>query len=334
MAYRVIGSDGFERELGTLAEWVAAIRSGALDDGGLFWNAPEGRWARIASLKIYGEAKAVARSDGEIAETEPEAAPSRLRDPDRPVDPAPARPSGDAAAPEGLPGRRRGTTLAVGAVALGLVLAVLWWTGGTSTAPKAVLARIPWQAQLGAAVLIGLVLAEEFYWIALGVLGIRRSTFRARFAVQALSASLTALVLYAAARNPDYFGRWFAWMSQRYGIRADPDFFDKFVAALAGGDAKSALVLAFVQHAVLLGGLHACAVLATSALLLRIDIVRNLFASLLVSAMIYGTLYMALAPSAPTPPRRGTGQPPDVRSTSVPSALRHHAARSGHVGRG
>ena len=327
MAYRVIGSDGLERELGALADWVAAIRSGAVDDAGLFWNAPEGRWARVASLEIYGRAKAMARSG---AGTEPEAAPPCAMD--RVADPQPTGPSGDAAAPERVPRRRRGMALALGALAL-LILAA-WWAGGAQSAAGTVLARLPWQAWLGAAVLIGLIVAEEFHWIALGVLGFRRSTFRTRFAVQAFSASLTALALYAVSRNPDYFGRWYVWANQRYGVRAEPDFFEKFVAALANGDAKSALVFAFVQHAVLLGGLHACAVLATSAVLLRIDLVRNLFASLLVAAMVFGTLYMALAPASSAPPRRGTDRPAEIRSASAPPAPRHGAVRGDCTGFG
>src|SRR5207237_4449265 len=55
--YRVIGADGVERNVVGMAEWIATIRSGAIDDRCLFFDAEAKRWRPLPSLEIYTQAK-------------------------------------------------------------------------------------------------------------------------------------------------------------------------------------------------------------------------------------------------------------------------------------
>ncbi len=56
-SYRVIGPDGVERNVVGIADWIAAIRSGAIDDGCLFFDAQAKRWRPLPTLEIYTQAK-------------------------------------------------------------------------------------------------------------------------------------------------------------------------------------------------------------------------------------------------------------------------------------
>src|SRR5258708_29570943 len=51
-SYRVIGPDRDERNVVGIADWIAAIRSGALHDGGFFFDAHAKRWPPMPTLAI------------------------------------------------------------------------------------------------------------------------------------------------------------------------------------------------------------------------------------------------------------------------------------------
>src|SRR5258708_11418895 len=56
-SYRVIGPDGVERNVVGIADWIAAIRSGEIDDGCLFFDAQAKRWRPLPTLELYTQAK-------------------------------------------------------------------------------------------------------------------------------------------------------------------------------------------------------------------------------------------------------------------------------------
>src|SRR5258708_36983852 len=56
-SYRVIGPDGVERNVVGIGDWIAVIRSGAIDDGCLFFDAQAKRWRPLPTLEIYTQAK-------------------------------------------------------------------------------------------------------------------------------------------------------------------------------------------------------------------------------------------------------------------------------------
>src|SRR5260370_7207339 len=68
-SYRVIGPDGVERNVVGIADWIAAIRSGEIDDGCLFFDAQAKRWRPLPTLEIYTQAKSavVERSNSRAA---------------------------------------------------------------------------------------------------------------------------------------------------------------------------------------------------------------------------------------------------------------------------
>jgi len=56
-SYRVIGADGFERDMTDLADWIVAIRSGAVEPQSLFLDRETLRWRPVAQLDIFVEAE-------------------------------------------------------------------------------------------------------------------------------------------------------------------------------------------------------------------------------------------------------------------------------------
>jgi hypothetical protein len=56
-SYRVIGADGFERDMRGLADWIVAIRSGAIGPESLFFDSQTLRWRQVSELSIFIEAE-------------------------------------------------------------------------------------------------------------------------------------------------------------------------------------------------------------------------------------------------------------------------------------
>src|SRR5713226_2621311 len=160
-SYRVIGPDGVERNVVGIADWIAAIRSGAIDDGCLFFDAQAKRWRPLPTLEIYTQAKSALD----------ESSNSRAA---------------------------RGRYAVVGGLLAALMLlALAAWAAGGQVDVQSLVQRIPRPALLGGAGLAVVLLAEEFYWLALRLTGLGGTRAGARFGVQVLSLSTTALALYA-----------------------------------------------------------------------------------------------------------------------------------------
>jgi hypothetical protein len=138
------------------------------------------------------------------------------------------------------------------------------------------------------------VLAEEFYWFAVRMVGVRSTGPIRRFALQVLSLLTTGLLLYVA----------FEFFSTA-GFQPSLRFFERNVAVVGVAYAVSL----FLWSIPLLRGTD-----ATPA--------RKALASTVASAMVAGTLYMAVAPSVrhevtPTPPRM-TPRPSGATMPSPP----------------
>jgi len=231
-SYRVIGPDGVERNVVGIADWIAAIRSGAIDDGCLFFDAQAKRWRPLPTLEIYTQAKS-----------------------------APDESSNSRAA-------RRRYAVVGGLLAL-MLLALAAWAAGGQVDVQSLVQRIPRPALLGGAGLAVVLLAEEFYWLALRLTGLGGTRAGARFGVQVLSLSTTALALYAGMAIS----------------KGDPD----------------AHISILVSNAVFIGVGYAVVVFLWSIPLVRLSgasPAKKALATVLASAMLFGTLYMAFAPSA------------------------------------
>ena len=113
------------------------------------------------------------------------------------------------------------------------------------------------------------LLAEEFYWLALRLTGLGGTRPGARFGVQVLSLSTTVLAVYAGL-------------------------------AISKGDPDTPISI-LVRNAVPISVGYTVVVFLWSIPLVRLSgasSAKKALASVLASAMLFGTLYMALAPSA------------------------------------
>jgi hypothetical protein len=232
-SYRVIGPDGVERNVVGIADWIAAIRSGAIDDGCLFFDAQAKRWRPLPTLEIYTEAKsAVVESSNSRA--------------------------------------ARGRYAVVGGLLAALMLlALAAWAAGGQVDVQSLGQRIPRPALLGGTGLAVVLVAEEFYWLALRLTGLGGTRAGARFGVHVLSLSTTALAVYAGMAIS----------------KGDPDTPISFL----------------VSNAMSIGVGYAVVVFLWSIPLVRLSRAsptKKALASVLASAMLFGTLYMAFAPSA------------------------------------
>src|SRR6266851_6700395 len=55
---RVIGTNGIERDIVGLADWIAALQSNTVDDGCLFFDPETQRWRPVSGLDMYRSAQA------------------------------------------------------------------------------------------------------------------------------------------------------------------------------------------------------------------------------------------------------------------------------------
>jgi hypothetical protein len=243
-SYRVIGPDGVERNVIGIADWIAAIRSAAIDDRCLFFDAQAQRWRPVPTLEIYTQAKEAIATGA----------------------------SGSAVVDSGNSRAARGRYAVVGGLLAVLVLlALAAWAAGDQVDVQSLVQRIPRPALFGGAGLAVVLLAEEFYWLALRFTGTGLGGTRpgARFGVQVLSLSTTALAVYAGMAIS----------------KGDPDTPVSFL----------------VRNAVPIGVGYAVVVFLWSIPLVRpsgASPAKKALASVLASAMLFGTLYMAFTPSA------------------------------------
>ncbi len=241
-SYRVIGPDGVERNVVGIANWIATIRSGAIDDRCLFFDAQAERWRRLPTLEIYTQAKEAVATGA----------------------------SGSAVVESSNSRSARGRYAVVGGLlAVLMLLAVAAWAAGGQVDVQSLVQRIPRRALLGGAGLAVVLLAEEFYWLALRLTGLGGTRPGARFGVQVLSLSTTVLAVYAGM-------------------------------AISKGDPDTPISI-LVRNAVPIGVGYTVVVFLWSIPLVRLSgasPAKKALASILASAMLFGTLYMALAPSA------------------------------------
>jgi hypothetical protein len=239
-SYRVIGPDGVERNVVGIADWTAAIRSAAIDDGCLFFDARAQRWRPVSNLEIYIQVKevvAAGASESAVVES------SSFR---------------------AVPGRY---AVVGGLLAALVLLALVAWAAGGEV--QSLVQRIPGPVLFGGAGLALVLLAEEFYWLALRLTGLGGTRPGARFGVQVLSLSITALAVYASM-------------------------------AVSRSDLDTPLSI-LLRNAVPIGVGYTVVVFLWSIPLVRLSgasPAKKVLASVLASAMLFGTLYMALTPSA------------------------------------
>ena len=271
--YRVIGTDGVERDMAGLPDWIAAMRSGAVEAGCLFLDREMQRWRPVSHLDIFDEATqavAIEASRGEFRHeaVDLETRRSGLQESGSDSENVTKQPPNSA-------------WLWAASAAVVLMAIAAWAVGSGSPATVEMLVRqIPEPVLIGGAAVLFLVLAEEFYWLAVSMVGIRSTCPTRRFALQILSSPTTGLLLYVG----------FALFSTE-GFQPTLRFFARNVAVVGIAYAVSL----FLWSIPLLRGKD-----ATPA--------RKALASAVASAMVAGTLYMAVAPSArheatPTPSR-------------------------------
>jgi hypothetical protein len=257
-SYRVIGADGFERDMRGLAEWIVAIRSGAVQAQSLFLDRETLRWRPVAELGIFIEAESAIATDaigvgGGDVKLESGQAPT--------LDSGPGS--------ENISARARSSTFLLAALAVAVVIALVAWAAGS--APPAAVQTFVWQApelaRVGAAAVLLVILGEEFHWFAATLVGMRCTSPARRFALQVLTLLTTCVLLYAA----------FALFSTN-SFQLNARFFVKNATVVGLAYALSL----FLWSIPLLGGTN-----ATPA--------RKMLVSAIASAMLASTVYMGLA---------------------------------------
>ncbi|OAF05787.1 hypothetical protein AYJ54_02525 [Bradyrhizobium centrolobii] len=256
-SYRVIGADGFERDMSDLADWIAAIQSGVVEAQSLFLDRETLRWRPVSELAIFIEAEqAVATDAVGVGGRQPESGPAVTRES------APGFENASKRAPST-------TFLWMALVTAVVIVLAVWAAGSTLPANVQTMARqVPEPVRIGAAAVLFVILSEEFYWFVSILVGIRSVRPARRFALQVLALLTTCVLLYAV----------FALFSTD-GFQLDAGFLVRNAVVVGLAYAAS---LFFWSIALLAG---------TSATL-----ARKLLASAIVSAMLASTAYMGLAP--------------------------------------
>ncbi|HMA70204.1 MAG TPA: hypothetical protein VKP67_01740 [Xanthobacteraceae bacterium] len=286
--YRVIGTDGVERDMAGLPDWIAAIRSDAVEGGCLFLDGETARWRPVSHLDVFN--KAIQAVDIEARggkfrheAVDLESCPSALQDP--------------VSDSESFTKQARNSMLLWGVSAAVVLVALAAWSAGPGlqATVEAFIRQIPKPALIAGAAVLFVLLAEEFYWFAVILVGVRSTGATRRFALQVLSLLTTGLLLYVA----------FAFLSAEGFQRSFLRFFASNVAIVGVVYAVSL----FLWSIPLFRGTD-----ATPA--------RKALASTVASAMVAGTLYMAVVPSvrneaAPTPTRTA----PRPSGATMPSPL-------------
>jgi len=275
----VIGADGVERDMAGLPDWIAAIRSGAVEPASLFLDREMRRWRPVSNLDIFEEALravAIQASGGEL----------RYETVD--LESRPSAPQDSGSDSESVTKQARNSARLWAASAAVVLVALAAWAAGSGLlgSVEMVIRQIPELALIGGVAVLFLVVAEEFYWFAASMVGVRSTGPIRRFALQVLSLLTTGLLLYVA----------FEFFSTA-GFQPSLRFFERNVAVVGVAYAVSL----FLWSIPLLRGTD-----ATPA--------RKALASTVASAMVAGTLYMAVAPSV-----RHEVTPPPPRMTPRPS---------------
>jgi hypothetical protein len=259
-AYRVIGADGVERNMSDLSDWIVAIRSGAVEPGSLFLDHETQRWRPVSNLDIFAEAKQ--------AEQESE---NRHRSNGSKPENGQSAIHGSGSGSESLAKRARNSALVWAISAAVVLIAITAWAAGSAlvAAVQTLIRQAPESARIGGAAVLFVILAEEFYWLSLMMVRAGSTSFVRRFALQVLSLLTTCALLYAG----------FAFFS-------------------TGGFEPS--IGFFARNAGVVGVAYAVSLLLWSMLLLQepeATAARKALASIVASAMLAGTFYMAVAPS-------------------------------------
>ncbi|WP_084805189.1 hypothetical protein [Bradyrhizobium sp. NAS80.1] len=183
-SYRVIGTDGFERDMSDRADWITAMKSGAVEAQSLFLDRETLRWRPVSELAIFIEAEQAVATDG-VGGRQPESGPAATQE--------------SAPAFENAPKRAPGTTfLWVALVTVVVIVLAAWAAGSTLPANVQVIARqVPEPVRIGAAAVLFVILSEEFYWFVSTLVGIRSVRPARRFALQVLALLTTCVLLYA-----------------------------------------------------------------------------------------------------------------------------------------
>jgi hypothetical protein len=284
----VIGADGVERDITGLPAWIAAVQSGAVERGCLFLDRETGRWRPVSHLDIFDEAMQAVAIEASSGEFRHEAVDLESR-------PSARQDSGSDS--ESFTKQARNSALLWAASAAVVLVALAAWAAGSGllAAVEMFVRQIPEPALIGGAAVLFVVLAEEFYWFAVSMVGVKSTGTTRRFALQVLSLLTTGLLLYVA----------FAFFSTE-GFQPSLRFFARNVVVVGIVYAVSL----FLWSIPLLRGMD-----ATPA--------RKALASTVASAMVAGTLYMAVAPSVrhevtPTP----AGMTPRASGATMPSPPR------------
>jgi hypothetical protein len=259
-AYRVIGADGVERSMSDLSDWIVAIRSGAVEPGSLFLDHETQRWRPVSDLDIFDEAKQaeqVSEARHRSNGAKPESGQSAIQ--------------GSGSGSENLAKRARNSALIWAISAAVLLIAFTAWAKGSAlvAAVQMFIRQAPEPVRIGGAAVLFVILAEEFYWFSLMMVRVGSTSFARRFVLQVLSLLAGCVLLYAA-----------------------------FALFSTGGFQPN--VRFFARNAGVVGVAYAVSLLLWSMLLLRepdATAAKKALASILASAMLAGTFYMAVAPS-------------------------------------
>jgi hypothetical protein len=256
--HRVIGRDGVERNIVGPAEWIAAVRSNTVDDACLFFDPESQRWRPLRELGMYCSAVATADGPNDLSAAMKGSATETL-----------VR-QGSEARPSllGLSGLLTRSAAVWWFVVVVGSLAVLTWATGPGL--QFVVHLVPLPALIAGLVLVLISLGEEFHWFALRLVGLTTTRLGERLCVQVGALLTTALISYLALGQISL-------------------------------TAPEATLLSFVRNAVAIGGIYALAMFLWSLPLIALSFSapgKKALASLLAAAMLIGTFYMALAPSA------------------------------------
>jgi hypothetical protein len=177
-SYRVIGADGFERDVTGLADWIVAIRSGVVIPKSLFLERETHRWRPVSELGIFVEAEQAVATDA-------------VGVGDRSACVQPNSGSENVSA-----GAR---TVLWAALAVAVVIALVAWAARSALPPgvQILVRQAPEPARIGAAAVLFVILGEEFYWFVATMVGMRSTSPARRFLLQLLALPTTCVLLYA-----------------------------------------------------------------------------------------------------------------------------------------
>ena len=157
------------------------------------------------------------------------------------------------------------------------------------------LSRVPSPAYAGLSALVFFVLLilQTVHWAALRASFSFETSLPKRLVIQMACIPLAAFLFYVLVTNPHLVQGAAAFIRTHAGADIEGGFSAAFSRALSSGDYVAGAAAVIVRGLVLVAGVYAVALFVSTGILApRVGLLRNLIASVLASALLFGSVHL------------------------------------------